>query len=239
VSRTRLDDELVRRGIYETRSKARDAVKRGAIFVDGLAAAKPAQNVSERSNIDARDPALAYVSRAALKLEAALEAFGIDPQRLNCLDLGTSTGGFTDVLLRRGAAHVMAIDVGHGQMHPRIAGNPRATSIEGLNARDLTQAHLAYPIDLIVCDVSFISLKLALPNALTLAKPGAWLIALIKPQFEVGKGGDAKDTTQQDAICRDIEEFLRGSGWRVLGSMPSPIAGGDGQKEFLIGAVKG
>jgi 23S rRNA (cytidine1920-2'-O)/16S rRNA (cytidine1409-2'-O)-methyltransferase len=238
VSRTRLDDELVRRGVYETRSKARDAVKRGAIFVNGLVAGKPAQNVSERSNIEARDPALSYASRAALKLEAALNAFGIDPQGLDCLDIGASTGGFTEVLLRRGAAHVTAIDVGHGQMHMRIAGDRRVTAIEGLNARELTQAHLAHPIDLVVCDVSFISVKLALPEALRLANAGAKLIALVKPQYEVGKSGDANDPAQQDAVCRDIEEFLRSSGWRIQGSMPSPIAGGDGQKEFLIGAGK-
>jgi 23S rRNA (cytidine1920-2'-O)/16S rRNA (cytidine1409-2'-O)-methyltransferase len=238
VSRTRLDDELVRRGLYQTRSRARDAINRGTVLVDGMVAAKPAQNVSMQSTIEAHDPAQNYVSRAALKLEGGIKLFDIDVKSLNCLDIGASTGGFTEVLLRHGASHVTAIDVGHGQLDPRISSDPRVTSIEGLNARDLASVHLAHAIDLIACDVSFISLKLALPSALALAQPGAKLVALIKPQFEVGRGGDVTDPAQRGAVCEDIARFLESSGWSILGLAPSPIQGGDGNEEFLIGAEK-
>ena len=163
----------------------------------------------------ANDAASPYVSRAALKLIHGLDHFGIAITGRNCLDIGASTGGFTQVLLERGAAHVTAIDVGHGQFAPELAADPRVTSIEGLNARDLQAAHLSGPIDLIVCDVSFISLKLTLPPALALAPPGAQLVALIKPQFEagreaVGKGGIVSDPAIHDRVCREVADFPRG-----------------------------
>ena len=181
-----------------------------------------------------------WVSRGGLKLVAGLDGFGLTVAGRVALDVGASTGGFTDVLLSRGAARVYAVDVGHGQMRLR---DPRLTVIEGLNARDLEASHLAHRVDLIVCDVSFISLRLALPRALALALPGAHLVALIKPQFEVGpeavgKGGIVRDATAQDGAVRDVARFLAESGWTVLGTIASPIAGGDGNREFLIAARK-
>ncbi len=228
MTRLRLDDELVRRGLYASRSRARDAILRGAVAVDGTPAVKPAQMVGEQAAITLKDEAQGYVSRAALKLKHALAAFGIDAKGRHALDIGASTGGFTQVLLEAGAAHVTAIDVGHGQMDPQLASDSRVTHIEGLNARDLDAAHLGGPIDLIVCDVSFISLKLALPRALTFARPGAQLVALIKPQFEVGrealgKGGMVTDPAEHARVCREITEFLAAAGWQVTGLIPSPV----------------
>jgi 23S rRNA (cytidine1920-2'-O)/16S rRNA (cytidine1409-2'-O)-methyltransferase len=239
--RQRLDDALVTRGLYPSRSRARDAVLRGTVTIDGEAASKPGQLVGPNSVISIADEARHYVSRAALKLKHGLSHFAIDPHGRHALDIGASTGGFTQVLLEQGAAHVTAIDVGHGQMQVR---DTRVTLIEGLNARDLAARHLAHPIDLIVCDVSFISLKLALPPALDLAEEGAWLVALVKPQFEVGrehlgKGGVVTDDTEQQRVCTEIADLLRRHGWRVIGLAPSPIAGGDGNREFLIAARKG
>jgi 23S rRNA (cytidine1920-2'-O)/16S rRNA (cytidine1409-2'-O)-methyltransferase len=243
VTRQRLDDELVRRGLYASRSRARDAVLRGTVTIDGVTATKPAQSASESTAIAIADEARAYVSRAALKLKHALTAFVIKVRGRHGLDIGASTGGFTQVLLEQGVAHVTAIDVGHGQMGAELAANPRVTLIEGLNARDLERAHLVNPIDLIVCDVSFISLKLALPAALALAEPGTRLVALIKPQFEVGrealgKGGLVTDPAEHDRVAREIAQFLAALGWQVDGVVSSPVDGGDGNKEFLVAARK-
>lgn len=237
-ARQRLDELLVARGLYPSRSRARDAVLRGTIRIEGVAASKPAQMVLADAAITIADEAQHYVSRAALKLKHGLEHFAVNASGRHALDIGASTGGFTQVLLEEGAAHVTAIDVGHGQM---MIHDPRVTLIEGLNARDLAREHLAHPVDLVVCDVSFISLKLALPNALALAEPDAVLIALIKPQFEVGrdalgKGGIVSDTAEHQRVCGEISDFLAGHGWTVLGLAPSPIAGGDGNIEFLIAA---
>jgi 23S rRNA (cytidine1920-2'-O)/16S rRNA (cytidine1409-2'-O)-methyltransferase len=240
-TRERLDEALVQRGLYPSRSRARDAVLRGTVRIDGEAALKPGQLVGPNNVLTAVDEARHYVSRAALKLKHALGHFVIDPHGRNCLDIGASTGGFTQVLLEQGAAHVTAIDVGHGQMQ---VDDPRITLIESLNARDLEARHLAHPLGLIVSDVSFISLKLALPPALGLAPQGCWLVALIKPQFEVGrehlgKGGVVADEDEQRRVCCEIQDFLAGEGWRVIGLLPSPIEGGDGNREFLIAAQKG
>jgi 23S rRNA (cytidine1920-2'-O)/16S rRNA (cytidine1409-2'-O)-methyltransferase len=240
-ARQRLDEALVARGLFASRSRARDAVLRGTVTVDGAPAAKPSQNIGEHSIVAVRDAAQAYVSRAALKLKHGLKHFGISAEGKACLDIGASTGGFTQVLLEQGAAHVTAIDVGHGQMKLE---DPRIQLIEGLNARDLSTEHLEGPVQLIVCDVSFISLKLALPKAIALAEEGAALVALIKPQFEagrdaVGKGGIVSDPAEHERVCGEIVAFLEGQGWRVLGVTPSPVEGGDGNREFLVGAVKG
>jgi 23S rRNA (cytidine1920-2'-O)/16S rRNA (cytidine1409-2'-O)-methyltransferase len=240
-ARQRLDEALVARGLFPSRSRARDAVLRGTVKVDGEKASKPSQPVGAGSVLTIEDPAHAYVSRAALKLKHGLAQFGISAAGKTCLDIGASTGGFTQVLLEEGAAHVTAIDVGHGQMK---LDDPRITLIEGLNARDLCADHLGGPVDLVVCDVSFISLKLALPPALALAEQGAMLVTLIKPQFEagrdaVGKGGIVTDPLEHERVCGEIAEFLRGEGWQVLGVTASPVAGGDGNREFLVGAVKG
>jgi 23S rRNA (cytidine1920-2'-O)/16S rRNA (cytidine1409-2'-O)-methyltransferase len=181
-----------------------------------------------------------WASRAGLKLSAALDRFDIDPTGLTALDIGASTGGFTDVLLARGAAHVNAVDVGHDQLIPRLRADPRVTVLERMNARALTRAEVPVPVDLVTCDASFIGLEAVLPAPLALAAPGARLVALIKPQFEVGpgrvgKGGVVRDSALHDEVCRRIEAWLGGlPGWRVLGVAPSPIDGGDGNREFLI-----
>jgi 23S rRNA (cytidine1920-2'-O)/16S rRNA (cytidine1409-2'-O)-methyltransferase len=245
ADRDRLDQMLVRLGHYESRARARDAISRGAITVDGKLAVKSGALVSPTAAIDIADPAQAYVSRAALKLKAGLEAFGFDPADRAALDIGASTGGFTQVLLEAGAAHVIAVDVGHDQLHGSLLGDSRVTSLEGLNARDLSSDHLGdREIGAVVSDVSFISLKLALPPALTLAAPGAFAVLLVKPQFEVGragigKGGLLKEPGQGPQIAAELAAWLGAMpGWRAVGPIPSPIAGSDGNHEFLIGGVK-
>ncbi len=241
----RLDEALVARGLFSSRSRARDAILRGTVTVDGRSEIKPAQPVAPTAGIAVADPARGYVSRAALKLIAALDAFGLDPTGRMALDVGASTGGFTQVLLERGAAHVMALDVGHGQLHESLRLDPRVTVLEGLNARDLAAADLddRRP-DLLVSDVSFISLKLALPPALALAAPGALAVFLVKPQFEagraaIGKGGLLRDPADGPRVAQDLAGWLANQpGWRTLGFMPSPIVGGDGNHEFLLAGVK-
>jgi 23S rRNA (cytidine1920-2'-O)/16S rRNA (cytidine1409-2'-O)-methyltransferase len=244
-ARQRLDELLVQRGLFASRSRARDAVERGTVTVDGTVARKPGQTVLPDCLIAIDDPAQAYVSRAALKLIAGLDHFGLDPAGSEALDIGASTGGFTQVLLERGAAHITAIDVGHGQMHPDIAGDQRVTVIEGLNARDLSPADLSDRIpDFIVCDVSFISLKLALPPALAIAKDGTRAVFLVKPQFEagreaIGKGGLLKDPYDAARVACLLQDWLDGvPGWRSLGLHLSPIEGGDGNREFLLAGIK-
>lgn len=243
MSRDRLDEALVARGLYPTRSRARDAVKRGTVSVDGVIATKPAQPVAAESDIALTDEARRYVARSALKLKHALDCFALSPQGLDCLDIGASTGGFTEVLLERGAAHVTAIDVGHEQFAAPLRADPRITLWEGLNARDLNADHVRTPIRFIVCDVSFISLKLALPAALDLAAPGARLVALIKPQFEagreaMGKDGVVKNETLRQQICDNIASWLVDQGWVRIGLTPSPLQGGSGNTEYLIAAEK-
>jgi 23S rRNA (cytidine1920-2'-O)/16S rRNA (cytidine1409-2'-O)-methyltransferase len=241
VIKQRLDESLVVRGLFQSRARARDAILRGTVELNGKPATKPAQSVSASDSISINDPAQHYVSRAALKLIHALDHFSLDVKGRTCLDIGASTGGFTQVLLERGAARVTAIDVGHGQMAQEIFSNPRVQLIEGLNARDLTFPLSGY--SLIVCDVSFISLKLALPATLERAPAGCWLIALIKPQFEVGrnhlaKDGIVKDAAQQQEVCKDISAFLSALGWLPETFVPSPMVGGDGNQEFLVAARK-
>jgi 23S rRNA (cytidine1920-2'-O)/16S rRNA (cytidine1409-2'-O)-methyltransferase len=240
----RLDQYLVSKGYFLTRARARDAILRGAVFIDGESARKPSQNITGEPTVSMRGDEARYVSRAALKLIHALDHFAIDAAVDLALDLGASTGGFTQVLLERGARRVVAVDVGHGQLAPSLRSDPRVKLIEHLNARDLTWAHLTSPPNLVTCDVSFISLKLALPPALRLAAPGARLIALIKPQFEAGRGfldssGVVTDKAVHVLVCADISEWLGSQKpWRVLGVTQSPILGGDGNREFLIAAEK-
>ncbi|MCQ0987981.1 TlyA family RNA methyltransferase [Jiella marina] len=237
----RLDAELVARGLAPTRSRARDAVLRGHVTVDGRVATKSGLSVRPGAEIACKDPASDYVSRAALKLIAGLDGFEINVSGRTALDIGASTGGFTQVLLERGADHVVALDVGHDQIDGMIAADPRVSVIEGLNARDLTAEHLGgRSIDLLVSDVSFISLKLALPPAIGLAKPGAEGIFLVKPQFEagrdaIGRGGLLRDPADADRIAAQMAEWLdQQPGWEARGVIPSPIAGGDGNREFLL-----
>ncbi len=206
---------------------------------------KVAQMIQVSDRVSVSDAAGGHVSRAAGKLIAALDGFEIDVAGLNCLDIGASTGGFTQVLLERGAARVIAIDVGHGQMHNSIAALHEVTLIEGLNARDLNASHLGgFPLEMIVSDVSFISLKLALPPALQLAVPGATLVALVKPQFEagrdnIGKGGIVRDEAVRERVCDGIRTWLtQEMGWQVQGLLPSPVTGSDGNQEYLVAARK-
>ena len=245
AERMRLDEALVRAGLAQSRSRARDMVLRGTVAIDGEPADKPARKVGPAARLSISDPASAYVSRGALKLAAGLDAFGFSPAGLCTLDLGAATGGFSQVLLERGAARVVAVDVGHSQMDPTLAGDTRMSVHEGLNARDLTRAHLrGERIGAIVSDVSFISLRLALPPALALAEPGAWGVFLVKPQFEVGreaigKGGIVRDPAAGREAAGDLAAWLADEqGWRVLGLLPSPISGGDGNSEYLLGACK-
>ncbi|HUH49644.1 MAG TPA: TlyA family RNA methyltransferase [Mycoplana sp.] len=241
----RLDQLLVARGLFDSRSRARDAIGRGTVRVDGKVTTKAGATFGPDAAIDLDDPARAYVSRAALKLVAALDHFALDPTGLDCLDIGASTGGFTEVLLQRGAHHIVAVDVGHGQMHPRIAQDPRVTNLEGLNARVLSAAEVGErTIGCVVSDVSFISLKLALPPALSLARPGAFCVLLVKPQFEagreaIGKGGLLKDPATGPEVAATLERWLvEEIGWTSLGIIPSPIAGGDGNQEYLLAGRK-
>ncbi|MFO1185200.1 MAG: TlyA family RNA methyltransferase [Bauldia sp.] len=241
-TRLRLDQALVVRGLYQTRSRARDAILRGTVRVDGAIEQRPGQMVPYAAVIAVDDPAAAYVSRSALKLAAAMDHFGLSATSAVALDIGASTGGFTQVLLERGASRVYAIDVGHAQLHPRVASDPRVSRLDDTNARDLTPTLVPEPIDAIVADVSFISLRLALPPALALAAPRAWLVGLIKPQFEVGregvgKGGIVRDQELAHATASAIAEWLAGlPDWTVSGLLPSPIVGGDGNLEYLVGA---
>ncbi len=240
----RLDQLLVTLSLFASRSRARDAIQRGTVTVNGKIVTKPGALFSESVEISIDDPAQDYVSRAALKLVAALDHFGLDPRGQHCVDVGASTGGFTEVLLQRGASHVTAIDVGHDQMHPRIAADPRVTNIEGLNARNLTAEDIGEPFSLVVSDVSFISLKLALAPALALAEPGARAALLVKPQFEagrdaIGKAGLLKDPSSAPAVAAELERwFTEDMGWQSLGLIASPIAGGDGNQEFLLAGIK-
>jgi 23S rRNA (cytidine1920-2'-O)/16S rRNA (cytidine1409-2'-O)-methyltransferase len=240
----RLDLLLVERGAFPSRARAQSAVKAGLVKVDEKVVDKPSAEVAANAQIEVAGDVHDYVSRGALKLEAALRAIEIDPSGKICLDLGASTGGFTEVLLRRGAAKVYAVDVGAGQLHPTLAADPRVISLERTHAKDLTRALVPDNVDVIVCDVSFISLKKALPFAMALAAPKARLIALIKPQFElgaqqVGKGGIVRASDAVlDALTRSIGDWLNGEGWPPIGVVKSPIEGGDGNREFLIGAIR-
>jgi 23S rRNA (cytidine1920-2'-O)/16S rRNA (cytidine1409-2'-O)-methyltransferase len=238
----RLDQALVAAGLAPSRARAQALIAAGVVTVDGRPAGRAAQKVGAGAVLALTGDPIPYVSRGALKLAHALEVFGLSPAGAVALDLGASTGGFTEVLLAAGAAEVWAVDVGHGQLAPRIAADPRVRAIEGLNARDLSADHVPAP-DWVVADLSFISLTKALPAALALAKSGAVLVALIKPQFEVGpdrvgKGGIVRDAAAVADARAGVRAFLETAGWRVLGETASPIAGGDGNAEFLIAARK-
>jgi len=238
--RIRLDQALEARGLLPSRARARDAILRGTVTVNGVVASKPNQQVGPDDNVALDDPAAAYVSRAALKLVAGLDAGAIDPTGRICLDLGASTGGFTQVLLERGAAKVYAVDVGHGQLHERIKDDPRVVSLEGVNGRDLTVELIPEAIGLIVSDVSFVSILKVIDPVLALAAPQAEAVILIKPQFEVGRenvgrGGIVSDESAiAVAVERVIAHFAE-AGWERRFAVASPIAGGDGNREIVAG----
>jgi 23S rRNA (cytidine1920-2'-O)/16S rRNA (cytidine1409-2'-O)-methyltransferase len=241
--RKRLDQLLVERGLMPSRARAQSAIREGQVSVAGDVASKPAQLVSDDDEIALSSSVHEYVSRAALKLVHGLDHFGIDVRDKICADIGASTGGFTQVLLERHAAHVTAIDVGHGQLAPALARDPRVTSLEGVNVRDISYAQLGMPYAL-VCDVSFIGLQKALSKALSYLQEKHVFLALIKPQFEVGparvgKGGIVRDPLLHEEVCANISSWLQSmEHWNVLGITESPILGGDGNKEFLIAATR-
>lgn len=232
------------RGLVATRARARDLILRGRVMVDGRAVTKPAQAVSDTAEVALTADTVVHVSRGAEKLLAGLQAFPFECAGRIALDIGASTGGFTEVLLSRGAKQVFAVDVGRDQLHPSLRADVRVTCLEATDARSLTTDIIREPITAIASDVSFISLIKALPAALALAQSGCWLIALIKPQFEVGpalvgKGGIVRDATARDTAVNDICRWLADTQhWHVYDVVPSPITGGDGNHEYLIGATK-
>ena len=241
----RLDRLLVDRGLARTRSRAADLIRLGAVRVEGATALKPGALLDPGASLSVEAHASPFVSRAGLKLAAALDGFGLDPRGVTALDIGASTGGFTEVLLERGAERVFAVDVGRDQLHEKLRQDPRVVVLEATDARSLDSGITEGPVSAIVADVSFISLTKALPAALRLAGPSAWLVALVKPQFEVGREGVGKGGIVRDAEARakavaEVRAFIDATpGWKVFAEMPSPIPGGNGNEEVLIGARHG
>jgi 23S rRNA (cytidine1920-2'-O)/16S rRNA (cytidine1409-2'-O)-methyltransferase len=237
----RIDRLLVHRGLVSTRSKAQDLIRRGAVRAGGVTVLKTGLEVRSDERLEVLETEC-YVARSAWKLKAALDAFSFPVHGRVCLDAGASTGGFTEVLLEQGAARVFAVDVGRDQLHASLRGNPKVVSMESTDARTLTAQMLPAPIEAIVCDVSFISLLKVLPAVLPLAQSGAWLAALIKPQFEVGraavgKGGIVKDETAKSQAIERVLAYIELAGWTVRGTVRSPIPGQDGNEETLVGAT--
>jgi 23S rRNA (cytidine1920-2'-O)/16S rRNA (cytidine1409-2'-O)-methyltransferase len=241
-SKKRADQALVERGLMPSRARAKAAIEAGLVRADGARVDKPSQPVAADAELRAA-PVHPYVSRGGLKLAAALDRFAIDPAGKVCLDLGASTGGFSEVLLARGAARVYAVDVGHGQLHSSLRGREGLVSLEKTDARALDRTLVPDPVEILVADVSFISLTLVLPAAFALCTPAAKLVVLVKPQFEAGrahlKKGIVREAAVQERVGAAIERFLVERGWRVSGRMESPLRGGDGNREFLIGAGRG
>jgi 23S rRNA (cytidine1920-2'-O)/16S rRNA (cytidine1409-2'-O)-methyltransferase len=243
-ARQRLDTLLVERGLVETRTKAQALVMAGLVWSGDRRLDKPGALLPAATPIEVKGRDHPWVSRGGLKLVHALDHFAIDPTGAVALDVGASTGGFTDVLLARGAARVFAVDVGYGQLAAKLRADPRVVLLERVNARTLARAQVPDPIDLVVCDASFIGLEVVLPAPLALAAPGASLVALVKPQFEVGKGkvgkgGVVRDPALRREVCERIVAWLGAQpGWRVEGLIESPILGADGNQEFLVHARK-
>jgi 23S rRNA (cytidine1920-2'-O)/16S rRNA (cytidine1409-2'-O)-methyltransferase len=242
IAKQRLDAALVERGLAESRTRAQALILAGLVFSNERRLDKAGAAVAADQPLEVRGAEHPWVSRGGIKLAHALDHFAIDPAGLVVLDVGASTGGFTDVALSRGAAKVYAVDVGHGQLAWKLRNDPRVVVLEKTNARHLTRDQVPEPVDLVVCDASFIGLQTVLPAPLALAKPGARLIALIKPQFEVGparvgKGGVVRDPALHNEVCARIGAWLPGQGWTVLGVAESPIHGPEGNKEFLIAAL--
>ena len=240
----RLDSHLVEIGAFPSRARAQAAIRAGLVSIGGNVIDKPATKVSPGDDIKVAGDIHPYVSRGGVKLEAALARFGFDPAGATCLDLGASTGGFSEVLLLGGAGLVYAVDVGRGQLHPSIRDHERVVNLEATHADQLSRDLIIDAIDFLVVDVSFVSLKRALPPALALCAPGARLVALVKPQFEVGraglgKGGIVHQTIENTlGVAEGMSQWLTDCGWVPHGFFESPIKGGDGNTEFLLGAVK-
>ena len=242
--KVRLDQLLVDRGLVESRTRAQALVMAGNVYSDTKRLDKPGTKIPDNVPLEVKGRDHPWVSRGGLKLAHGLDRFEIDPSGFTVIDVGASTGGFTDVLLTKGAAKVYAVDVGHGQLAWKIRQDERVAVLERTNARYLTVEHIPDPVDMVVCDASFIGLRTVLPAAMACVKPGGHMIALIKPQFEVGKervgkGGVVRDPELHLEVCAMIEDWLNGApDWLVLGITESPIKGPEGNIEFLIGAQK-
>ena len=239
--KTRLDSYLVEEGLVPTRSKAQALIMSGAVTVDGERVDKPGAVVKEGSEVELKDSSQKFVGRGGQKLEGALTEFGIDVSGMVAVDVGASTGGFTDCLLQRGASKVYAVDVGYGQLDWKLRNDERVIVKEKINARYLKPEDIGEKTDIAVIDVSFISLTMVISPLIEILKPGARLVALIKPQFEVGKGqvgkgGIVKDESKHQEVVQKIKSFLENTGFTVQGVTPSPILGTEGNKEFLISA---
>lgn len=240
MAKTRLDVALVERGLAETRAAAQRLVMAGLVFSGERRLEKAGQGIAPDTALEVRGQPHPYVSRGGLKLEKALDHFVLPVSGRIALDVGSSTGGFTDCLLQRGVAKVYAVDVGTNQLAWKLRSDPRVVSMEKTNMREVTRALIPEAVELIVCDASFIGLRTVLPAALALAAPGAHLVALIKPQFEVGKGrvgkgGVVREPELHEEVCATISAWLAEQpGWRVLGVTESPITGAEGNREFLI-----
>jgi 23S rRNA (cytidine1920-2'-O)/16S rRNA (cytidine1409-2'-O)-methyltransferase len=241
-ARERADRLLVARGLFDSRAKAQAAIAAGLVTADDRPVHKPSDEIACEARLAAA-PAFPWVSRGGIKLAHALDVLALEVAGKTCLDVGASTGGFTEVLLARGAARIFAVDVGHDQLHPRLRVRPEIASIEKTDIRALGPALVTPAPEIVVVDVSFISLKLVLPAALALAAPRATLVTLVKPQFEAPrrhrKRGVVRDAATHAAVCQDIAGFIATLGCRVIATLPSPIEGGEGNREFFIGAQRG
>ncbi|MEP9361004.1 TlyA family RNA methyltransferase [Sphingomonas sp. KR3-1] len=243
MSKQRADQMLVDRGLAESRSRAQALIMAGLVFNGDRKVDKPGQQLLEETVLEVRGRDHPWVSRGGVKLAHALEHFGWDVTGAVAIDVGSSTGGFTDVLLSKGAAHVYAVDSGTNQLAWKLRQDARVTVYEQTSARTLTSGHIPEPVDLIVCDASFIGLAKVLEVPFRFARPGARLVALIKPQFEagrgeVGKGGVVRDAAVHERVCREVEEWVAAQGWAVAGITTSPITGPEGNVEFLIAATR-
>jgi 23S rRNA (cytidine1920-2'-O)/16S rRNA (cytidine1409-2'-O)-methyltransferase len=239
ASKTRLDQRIVALGLAPSRHRAQALIMGGKVLVDQQTVDKPGVRVSEDAAIAIKGEGLPYVSRGGFKLAGALDATGLSVEGLTCMDVGASTGGFTDCLLQRGARHVYAVDVGYGQLAWKLRQDPRVTVIERTNIRNLTRAQVYVGVDLATIDTAFISLKIVVPATLPFLKPDGMLLALIKPQFEVGrgqvgKGGVVRDPRQRQAVISDLQTFFEAQGLRCGPVTPSPIRGSKGNQEYVI-----
>ncbi len=243
-AKIRIDQLLVERGLAESRARAQALIMAGLVFAKGARVDKPGQQLPADVEVELKGRDHPWVGRGGVKLDGALSLFGLDPTGAVAMDIGSSTGGFTQVLLHNGAAHVFAVDVGTNQLDYRLRNDPRITVLEQTNARELTAALIDRACDWVVCDASFIGLRKVLEVPLQLAAPNCRLVALIKPQFEVergevGKGGIVRDPALHARVCDEVRGWLEGTGWAVQGIVPSPITGTEGNVEFLISAHRG
>jgi 23S rRNA (cytidine1920-2'-O)/16S rRNA (cytidine1409-2'-O)-methyltransferase len=244
AAKQRVDQLLVERGLAESRARAQALVLAGLVFSGEVKIAKSGQTLPGDAPLEVRGRDHPWVSRGGIKLAHALDHFALDPAGATAIDVGSSTGGFTDVLLQGGAEHVFAVDSGTNQLAWKLRQDPRVTVLEQTSARILTEAQIDRPCSWVVCDASFIGLAKVLEVPLRLAAPACTLVALIKPQFEVGrgevgKGGVVRDAALHERVCGEVQDWLEGTGWRVLGVVKSPITGPEGNVEFLIAAQRG